>query len=183
MRLFTALDMPPSALAAFIAAEASLKERILGRRWQRSENAHLTLQFLGEAPEQALPGLKRELRDACAAISPFDLALGNLGTFGGRRARVLWLGIDGDVEALRALEIATREAIIRLGHALETRRYSPHITLCRELEQPVDLAELESEVAIERVAWGVETAVLYHSDLTPQGPCYTALERFPLGAR
>lgn len=183
MRLFTALDLSPEALAAFASREARLRALVAGRRWQRPENAHLTLQFLGETPEEALSGLSAALRSACAALSPFELALGELGTFGGRRARVLWQGLTGDLAALSALERATREAIAEQGIVLETRRYSPHVTLCRELEGPVDLTALAAAAAGEPVAWRVREAVLYRSHLSSTGPRYEGLERFPLTGR
>ena len=48
-----------------------------------------------------------------------------------RRPRVLWVGLEGDLNALAGLQAAVEQAVTGLGYAAEERPFSPHITLGR----------------------------------------------------
>ena len=59
MRLFVALHPPAGVLAALEALGAGLRAAdSRGEvRWVRASGIHLTLQFLGEVPGSAVPGI------------------------------------------------------------------------------------------------------------------------------
>jgi 2'-5' RNA ligase len=55
-----------------------------------------------------------------------------VGSFGGRqRLRVIWVGLEGDVEELADLADKVENALTPLGFPRENRRFAPHLTLAR----------------------------------------------------
>ncbi|MEU4262761.1 RNA 2',3'-cyclic phosphodiesterase [Streptomyces argenteolus] len=97
-------------------------------RWNRIEDWHITLAFLGELPAGTVALLRRPLAGLAARRRPLCLALRGSGTFDDR---VLWSGIGGDLDALHMLAADVRSAVISSGVAFEDRPLRPHLTLAR----------------------------------------------------
>ncbi|MGQ0734618.1 MAG: RNA 2',3'-cyclic phosphodiesterase [Acidobacteriota bacterium] len=197
MRLFIAAEISPETRREIErlrdAASAGLGR--FGRapriRWVKPEQAHVTLRFLGEVGARVLPAV-------CAAIErPFVLPPGEvcwariivLPTV--RAPRVIALGATRGEEFLSELasQVAARlESIPELlesgrghsgpaaGHS-PARPFKPHITLGR-IKEPgrrVDWGELLGAVQpAASVSW-VERVVLMQSELSREGPTYTAI--------
>src|SRR5690348_9211006 len=132
MRLFIAIELTGPAKDEVLRVRARLLEAIArqGVRFVRPEKLHLTLAFLGNVEEGNLPDLKQEL-DAVSAPA-FRLQLSSLGCFPDmRRPKVIWLGLDGDVEAIRALAANVAQRAKPFAPEMDEKPYSPHITLAR----------------------------------------------------
>jgi 2'-5' RNA ligase len=124
-------------------------------RWVSKDNYHITLKYLGETREQEISRLFDALDRISGRLGPFSLSTGALGVFGGQnncsRARVLWLDVKGDVAALTKLKDGIERETTTLGHSRDGR-FSPHITLARdvvfsrELDLFESLASLDMEV-------------------------------------
>ncbi|MFB9507661.1 RNA 2',3'-cyclic phosphodiesterase [Streptomyces aurantiacus] len=99
-----------------------------GLRWNRIEDWHITLAFLGELPIQAVQRLRSPLADLAAARPPLQLALLGGGHFD---ERVLWSGIEGDLDQLHELAEAVRVRLRDCGIASVERPLRPHLTLAR----------------------------------------------------
>ncbi len=97
-------------------------------RWNRVEDWHITLAFLGELPAETVPLLRRPLAGLAAAHRPPRLSLRGSGNFDDR---VLWTGIDGDLDALHTLATDVRTVVKDCGVAFEGRPLWPHLTLAR----------------------------------------------------
>ncbi|MFJ9339080.1 RNA 2',3'-cyclic phosphodiesterase [Streptomyces sp. NPDC101733] len=97
-------------------------------RWNRVEDWHVTLAFLGELPVGAVPPLRTPLADLAASRPPVRLALRGGGHFD---ERVVWTGIDGDVEGLHLLASEVRTVVKECGVPFEGRPLRPHLTLAR----------------------------------------------------
>lgn len=97
-------------------------------RWNRIEDWHITLAFLGELPVTVVPLLRRPLAELAAARGPLRLALRGGGHFD---ERVLWSGIDGDLEGLHRLAVDVRAVVQACGIPYEGRPLRPHLTLAR----------------------------------------------------
>lgn len=185
MRLFTAFALPPDLRAEVLRRQAALKT-LPFRSWQSPETLHLTLHFLGEVEAALLEPLARTLRDACADVSPFHLELGSLGAFPSRRhARVLFLGMEGQLDRLQDLAATLRPRVLALGIPLEDRPYQPHITLARNPRHAVALPEDRTQADDARTAaaslgWLASELWLFHSTLRPQGAVHEPLAAFPL---
>jgi 2'-5' RNA ligase len=97
-------------------------------RWNRIEDWHITLAFLGELPVGTVPLLRPALADLAADHRPVRLALRGGGSFDDR---VLWSGIDGELDALHELAADVRTTVKNCGVVFEERPLRPHLTLAR----------------------------------------------------
>jgi len=187
LRLFVAVDLPGQVREALARLQGGLKSHDLSDlRWVRPQGIHLTLKFLGETPAGRVAAITKALAGAIGGRPGFRLALGALGTFGGRRRpRVLWLDITGDIERLRELQAAVEEALVEVGFPPEERDFSPHLTLAR-VPQPgrpgtaERIVQALESVAAPRAEFDVREVVLIRSTLQPGGAVYERLAAFPL---
>lgn len=91
---------------------------------------HVTLAFLGEVDEEAVPAVRAALEAACVDYWPSELQLGELGLFGRRRSATLWQGFrDGLV--LEALGATLRAELAAAGFVSDDKPLHPHVTLAR----------------------------------------------------
>jgi len=189
-RLFVACELPGEAKEALAAVQRLLQERgTEGLRWVRPEGIHLTLKFLGEVPARRLEAIERAL--ARAVQEPFSLSvrLGRLGSFGGSTGlRVVWVGLEGDVEELARLAARVEGALDPLGFPRERRPFAAHLTLARVKEgaSPQDrrrLFELVRSLEPPPLPGAtLETVSLMQSTLEPGGARYQCLARFPISS-
>jgi 2'-5' RNA ligase len=125
IRLFVALTLPADVRRRL----AALCSGVSGARWQRLDQFHLTLRFIGEVDEAT----GREIAEALdqVAITPFPLAIAGVGSFGDRRRpQVLWAGVRPEPE-LERLQGRIESTLQRAGLPAERRKYQPHVTLAR----------------------------------------------------
>ena len=95
-------------------------------------DAHLTLAFLGEVDHADLASVCRAVAEASAPFSPFELRIRGLGAFPDpARPRVVWAGIEGDLETLGALQRALVSGLSKAGYRPADDRFHPHVTLGR----------------------------------------------------
>lgn len=180
MRLFTAIDLPPSMLLKLERLQSALRPEAF-IKWSPLDNLHITTKFIGEWPEERLGQLTSAL-DKITQQCPFDVELRQLGWFPNERSpRVLWLG-TGDAPPLRALAQATDECLLPLGIAKEDRAFSPHLTLAR-MKNPVPLDKLRKKVhdmqSTELGTFPVTRFVLYRSDPGSNFSIYRKLQVYP----
>jgi len=184
MRLFTGIDLPVELNRSL----ARLVERLRPTariKWSPPANFHITTKFIGEWPESRLAELVEVLR----TIPPrpaVEIKVGGLGWFPNQRApRVFWVGVDGG-DALKELARETDQALQRLGIAVESKPFSPHLTLAR-IKEPTPLEKLHMTIAqLPAVDFGTFAAdrfYLYLSERNAAGSVYTKLEEFKLSAR
>ena len=195
-RLFIAAVPPPPVRAALVAMQEALRAGLAAPdagprvRWVRPEAIHLTLRFLGETPGDRAPAIERALAATAAASPPIDLRLGALGTFGGRRPRVVWVGLEGDLAALDACASMLNRSLAAEGFPDDPRPLRPHLTLARlsgragrdahaRLLSLVAAAAAPSKPA--EAGFRVEALKLIRSELRPDGPRYTTLLTTALG--
>jgi 2'-5' RNA ligase len=176
MRLFTALDLPPTIIQTLESLLIHLRPTA-SIKWSPPANLHITTRFIGEWPEPRLP----ELQAALAAIpphAPIPIHIRNLGFFSNR---VFWAGVDAPPD-LSALAAETDHALEPLGLKPEGRPFNPHLTLAR-IKEPVHLQKLrEAIAALPSADFGLFNApgfFLYRSQLSPSGSVYTKLAEFP----
>lgn len=184
LRLFIALELPPEARRELANAQANLLHGLPRRALKpsRPDGFHLTLKFLGDSPRSQVSTLLAGIERAAEGISPFNLQAGGLGCFPTpQRPRVLWLGLSGQLEALRRLQVAVEAQIAPLGFPTEVGVFSPHLTLARTSRE----ASTEDQRRIvERLrqpdlgmvtGWKVQEVSLMESELHPEGARYKRL--------
>lgn len=163
MRLFVAIDPPPQALAELDAELGPTRVMAPhGLRWTRPEQWHLTLAFLGEVPDAAVPALTTALA-AAVGDAPMRLRLAGGGCFGDK---VLWAGVAGDVHALRTLAETVAGVARTAGIAAPKAPYRPHLTLARAGKEAADLRPAATALAdVVGAAWDVAEVRLVRSRL------------------
>ena len=179
LRLFVAFEVPEEAQRAIDEAVAPLRERFPKARWVPTANRHVTLKFLG----QTWPRLRGWVEDQVATVAsttdPIDTRLTGVGAFpGGRRARVLWAGLDDDEGGLSSLAAGLDDALAQ-EFRRETRAFSAHCTVARS-DPPLRLDEGDLDVSLDPVAFTVDRIVVFKSHLRRPAPLYESLVVHPL---
>ncbi|MFD0267271.1 RNA 2',3'-cyclic phosphodiesterase [Streptomyces sp. NPDC127106] len=128
IRLFIALAPPDEAKEELERELQPAYDAYPRMRWNRIEDWHITLAFLGEVPAVTVPLLKPPLAELAAARRPLQLGLRGGGHFD---ERVLWSGIDGDLAGLHLLATEVRALVEDTGVPFRGRPLNPHLTLAR----------------------------------------------------
>lgn len=170
-RLFVAIDLPDETKDRIF----SLRQNDLPPgRWPRRDALHLTLHFIGEAPEAVAQAYVRALE--LVDVPAFDLLIQGVGQFPIEdRPRAIWAGVQ-NTPPLRDLHETIGAALESEGFIREQRRFHPHITLMR-FNKPLRRGRasrwLQAHVDFYTDPVQVEQFVLFESELKPDGPVYT----------
>lgn len=180
MRLFAAVVPPPDVLAELVDATAPLRAALPDLRWADAPRMHLTLAFYGEVADATAGRLMERLARVAGRRAAMDLGFAGGGAFpNARRARVLWVGVEGDRDRLRRLADSAAAAGRRLGIADRPRAYRPHLTLAR-LRVPTDVrAHVETLASYRGRSWHASELALVRSHLGAE-PKYETLASWPL---
>jgi 2'-5' RNA ligase len=189
IRSFIAIELPEEAKKGLAGLRKEL-ERDEHRfvKWVDPGGIHLTLKFLGNVPSRRISEITEAIRTAAKGISPFHLEISGLGAFPSlKQARVFWVGIGGELDALSGLQQNIDSALAALGFAKEERSFVPHLTLARIRQgaSPLErrnFGELVGSTSFEdKYHVEVEAISLMRSQLTPAGAIYTCLSAVGLG--
>ncbi len=187
IRTFIAIELTPATRRILADAVSDLKGRTEANvRWVNPGNVHLTLKFLGNVDAAVIPSLVESVQAAVGGSGSFRLTLGSLGAFPNpARARVVWVGLEGAVDALLDLQRRVEHAATAMGLAEEQRPFAPHLTLGRVSNNPPThraslAAALRRGAAPLAGGFDAEEVVVMRSDLRPTGAVYTPLGRASL---
>ena len=191
VRSFIAIELPAELVKRLNDFQAGLSAvRPQHVKWVDPASIHLTLKFLGNVDAGRLEAVKESAAAAVRPFRPFELTTGCTGFFPGpQRARVFWLGLEGDSVELGRLQQSIDIAMSKLGFESENRAFNAHLTLARLREgcsgaQRLEFASLAGPAIFEAgPPMQVKSAALMRSQLTPRGAVYTRLAEFPLQGR
>jgi 2'-5' RNA ligase len=187
MRCFIAINIPEEIRAELTDLQKELAGRVDIRKgdvkWVEPEGMHLTLKFLGEVPDNQITEVCRIVKEVADRHPAFDFAVKEVGAFGGRSARVLWVGAGLDSPELLALQQELEDELAEAGWPKEGRQFSGHLTLCRirnskageKLGQVVKQYE-DFDLGTVRA----DSITVYESHLRPDGPVYAPLGNYRL---
>lgn len=191
-RLFAAVDLSDAIRARVVEHTLALRSLLRAARldeafrWVAGGNLHVTLRFLGDVEESAVPEVVRAFEGV--TVETFPLTLGRPGAFPPRgRPRVLHVPIASGVESLRALRDRVDRALAPVcTWEPEMRPFSPHLTLARARDR-ADLDAAAFHRILETVPWPVmemtvTEARLFRSVTHASGPEYSVLARAALGS-
>jgi len=189
VRAFVSIHIPAGVRERLQAVQAELERAFpeSAVRWTPFEQLHLTLEFLGNVATGNLPPLEDALKQVTTSHRPFELSAGRVGAFSSiRNPRVIWAGIGGEVDAVKALQSDVKNSVRSFVAEQETRAFKPHVTLGRV--RPVKARDLRQvsdalAAAAERDfgSWRVGEFALMQSKLSPHGSEHSTLATFPLG--
>lgn len=169
MSFFLAIDLDEQVRAEVWNFSSLHHQALAQAKWLRRDKLHLTLVFLGEPSPDVLSGLEAKVASLVEEVPPFSLRLAHAGLFETARApSVLWLGVDGDLEPLRALQH-------RLSQGLQVdcdRPYVPHVTLARSKHSPTFTHLLPSMQAFSSSEFAVKQVTLFQSTESKYQPLW-----------
>ena len=187
MRCFIAIDIDEQIRKALANLQTELQGKVDIKRsdakWVNPENIHLTLKFLGESKDEQIMDICNITGDVAGRHKKFELDIESVGHFGGRSARVLWVGTGQNCEKLLQLQQDLEQQLDEAGWPKEARKFSGHLTLCRirNARAGIKLAQLARDYKDFNLGtMPVDSISVYQSQLTPQGPIYTVLGKYEL---
>jgi len=149
-----------------------------GWAWQREEQLHVTLRFIGEVERPMAEDIGAAL--ASVRASQVELGLHGVGFFDQGRQGVLFARAIPR-EPLEALHKKIDRALSAAGLEPERRAFLPHITLARRRRSAREpTAWLEAHAALSAPLEPVDRFILYESRLGHDGAHYEALAEYPL---
>jgi 2'-5' RNA ligase len=187
IRTFIAIEIPRETKELLAWIQEQLKQSRARVRWVRTDSIHLTLKFLGNIHSSKVDDIATAVAQAVSNQSPLGFCAAGLGCFPSKRnPRVIWVGVQGEVERLGQIQSRLESGLERLGFTREKRPFHPHLTIgrlkdkrrCQELIETMDSLKLP-----EFNSFDVAEIILYKSDLKPTGAIYTKLHRMSLAGR
>lgn len=153
MRLFIAILPDKNLRDALRGVQNELRRRGVEGNFTKGDNLHLTLVFIGEYqdPEAVLEAMES------VRFEPFELRLGDLGSFGD----TWWAGLEASAE-LDALVRRLHRALAEKGISYDRKTFRAHVTLVRKPSFRRDprletLAVPEAKMTAERISLMLST--------------------------
>ena len=185
-RTFIALELNEALQRHLSGHIRSMARELPSLRWVNPTGIHLTLAFLGEVSAEQLTLAMEATEQAARGIAPFDYRLTHLGSFGSPRS-VLWVGIEEPSSRLPQLHRLLNSALQQRGFVVDTRPFSPHLTLSR-IKKPI---KPEEQIILQQFLDGkrgrissplyrVQHLSVMKSDLSSAGARYTSLRNYAL---
>jgi len=183
VRLFSAFELPPGAHGGIADAFARVRALAPKVKWVSPESMHLTLHFFGEVADTGVGDFAAVFDDVSLRVPAIPIRLAEVGFFpGDGPPKVLWVGISGGVDRMRAFWTRFTEKLQALrapGGPLgdwtpDSRGFSPHITVARAGAVPLS-RQWAAEVRLPAGEFLVEHCVLFQSILGPGGARYVPL--------
>ncbi|WP_237690840.1 RNA 2',3'-cyclic phosphodiesterase [Paenibacillus caui] len=178
-RIFIAIPIP-QPIQAELAKWCREQRNVLHfQKWVHDADYHITLQFLGDTDVQKIKEIAQSLEKSVKGFEPFELRLAGIGTFGRKeQPRVLWAGVQGELDRLHALHSSVTSAMSPLGFIPEDRPYSPHVTLARKCAPEAVFHPLSASSSVFG-SWQVQDIVIYRTKMGHK-PMYEILETISL---
>ena len=132
IRSFLAFELPPEIKKILSHVSRDMINADLNVRRVKPDNIHLTMVFMGNVPEGHIEPIGETAEKICQEYGPFDIKAKGIGVFSSRRnPRVLWIGMEGDLERMSNFRDALQRRLKFFGINQEKRRFKPHLTLGR----------------------------------------------------
>lgn len=178
IRLFAAIPLAEPVRQRLTMVQSGLP----GCRWSFPENLHLTVRFFGDVNEPLAAEIDHAL--ASLPLEAFELNLAHVGYFGTqKKPRLVWAGVQPN-PALDYVHTKIDRAAVKLGLSPDDRRFSPHVTLGRLRDTPMDRLR-QWLAASDHLRIGpitVDRITLFESHRHTGGPTYISLADYALGS-
>jgi 2'-5' RNA ligase len=185
IRTFIALELPPTVLSLLCTVQQELEQLKIRARWVRPENIHLTLKFIGDIEPGDVDAICAAMTAAANEFSPITLTVRGIGVFPTiKRPRVIWVGLDGDIRSLLALQSRLEDKLAEAGVAKDKRSFKAHLTLGRIKQPPgpAVIRQMMTEYAtLSSDEFTCDQVILFKSDLKPSGAVYSQLKQTSMG--
>ena len=180
-RAFIAIDLPDGVKSFLSEAQETLKLHGFRVKWVRPQNIHLTLKFLGDTAIADTDKIAEAMALAAKNCPIVSLTAKGIGVFPNvRRPRVIWAGLNGQLETLAKLQQTLDAHLADLGFAGDTRAFKSHLTLGRvkgQIESDRMKAAIDTLKEFESEPFEANRVILFKSELRPTGAVYTQVHR------
>jgi len=198
IRLFVAIDFPKEVKSQLADLVDQLMEDGYPLTFEKEENFHLTLKFLGWVNENVkcqmsnvktksqmskLEQIIEATKRATDGVRPFWFRPTKIGYFL-KESLILWVGVEAQ-EGLVKLVNQLEDEFAKIGFEREKREFTPHITFGKK-RHAFPLAkwrriaeEIKEKFKPEFSKFKVKEITLFQSTLTANGSIYNPLLNFP----
>ncbi len=191
IRCFFCIDLPQELKQKINDFIVGLRRIYPEIKWVRYQGLHITLKFIGEIKQTKVERLIKSADSVLKSVLLEDflhLSIKGVGSFPDwSRPRVLWLGVEGDLDGLNILWRAVQKASKAEGFPVDKKPFTPHLTIAR-LRPPfrIDSKLRETLHQHSESVFGdffVKEVILNRSILKPSGAEYTPIKIFNLAFR
>ena len=130
MRLFIAINFNSETHSRLLDLLEELRTNSSRGRFAAPENLHLTLAFLGECNEEECNAVKEAVE--ISTFEPFPVSVDRIGRFRRDGGDIWWAGLKESAPLIKLQQDLTGN-LTAMGFTLDSRGFSPHITLGREI--------------------------------------------------
>ena len=186
-RVFFALNIDEATRGRIVSTAERLYSQPGRVNWTKSQNLHVTMNFIGDVPDKRIAELCDLAREA---VSGWDadrdevtFTIGPLICFPpGRRPRMIWAPVRQGDDVVASLHGALNQALATGGWPSESRPFKGHVTVARIKDADIEAAV--GQLPDDDLGTVTETELtLYESKLTHIGPIYSPLASIPLALR
>lgn len=170
-RIFIAIDLSKAVV------DGLKKFRVgdLPVNWTKSENLHITLNFLGAQAEDALPEIFNITEAVAKQFPPQELTLTEART----HRKMIWATLAAS-PALSGMQFALQDKFLASGLLLRRNlhpAYTPHVCLARSKAELGEADYAPRPLGMKFLATHI---VVFESILRPDYPRYISLDAFEL---
>ncbi len=184
LRTFISVTLPKKIVSISKMLQTTVISKKDNVRWMNPGNIHLTLKFLGHTPFEATDEINEVLKNLVTSHTGMELNINGTGCFPKiERPRVLWLGVDGNIDQLQDFVADINIRLEKLGFPLDEDEFIPHITLARIKYPPKDTPDISNFIntSYEPIKFNINRIRFMSSELFPNGPIYSILGTHFLG--
>ncbi len=180
-RAFIAVDLPETVRVFLAELQETIKSYEVPVKWVRPQNIHLTLKFLGDTDTAQTARIVAAMTLAARDCPGVSLTAKDIGVFPDlKRPRVVWAGVNGQLEILKNLQRTLDDHLADLGFPKDRRTFSAHLTMGRVKGKIVSArmkAAIDGLKGSESEPFEVDRIVLFKSELRPTGAVYTQVHQ------
>lgn len=130
MRFFISLEIPETSKQELHMAQQKISALVPGFKPSDPDKLHLTIAFVGEQPDDMKDPLIEVMTESTKDIPPFSVTPAYIDGFPQlHTAKVIWIGVKGDIDKLFLLRHRIKDGLEKLGMDVDDRRFIPHIAL------------------------------------------------------
>ena len=158
LRLFISINCNDETKNLLLFIQDKIKAQATKGSFSRSENLHLTLIFIGETLEEAIPAICQVIQESLLPpLAPFTLNFSQTGCFYHSNKELWWVGADKadlSLKVLKELRQRIADGLSTKGITFDNRPFNPHITLGREIkhDEPIVIPKQEIILPVNRIS-------------------------------
>ena len=181
MKIFLSIPVPNVVKNIKQMLTSTCENERVEIRWVKHNNLHLTIQFLGSASDEKVAEIRKEVENIVSSINSFTLTISETGCFPNKsKPSVLYLGVGGNIEALKALVVKINDKMSQIGFKKNSELFIPHITVAK-INYP---QKFNPDLSIflnstyDEVEFSVDKIQLLESKTLSEGVVYETLNTF-----